>query len=1296
MAGPQAVAATATWTNTIAGASDFWTNNVNWTAAHPSALADNAFLTNSTATTYTNILDAAITVGRVVISNANASGQAWLVVTNGALSVTNVALGIAGRLRIDDGGIVSNVTSLTMAGNNGLLQINAGGMLMLTGGVSAILVGTNSTGNRFEIIGDGTARSALATNVGSVSLGGVGGSANLLILTNGGALLTGASTVGLNSSLNVGTITSEGSVWDARAGRVTVGFAVSDGIFATNNTLHITSGGMATNLVVWVGLRNAISSGANSNSLIVSNGGKLYSGAALQPFGDSIVGYQSMSNSATVTGDGSVWDMGGRLLTIGIGRFNFAHSSNNTVTVTDGGLLNNAAIHIGSASNQAQVGMNRLIVTNRGTVVASSVLVGGFYTVGSAANGNSVLVLDNSVLEANVLSNFTGGVGNTISNRNATYQFTTASPTIFNNGAANIAITDGTISFRAISNADITNNLGNGALSGIRFAGANTFMLNAASNTTAGQAYTFAVTASPSNYVNLAMVNGHTAYRGGNLNIGATGGMLVSNTTATIGNQLIADGTVRTVSSTLRLNDGLTGSGVVTNAGANSTLVFDGGAATFGGTLRGAGLAVTMSSGEQTLTGNHSYGGATTVSGGTLTLANTSGTALSLSAITVNGGQLRVANTGGAAVGAGNTVTVSSGGSLTGNGTLAGAIIVNNNGTISPGSNLALGTLTTGALTLNAGSRLDFQFSGGNNDFLAVTDTGGLSIDGGVFRLLQGDGVTPFDAANLYYLMNYTGAIGGTGVGALSVGNPTANRTYNFGTSGGYVTLAIGGTGIGWNPGMLSADAYWMTAANWNGGSGPAPVEFDQLVFDGNTKVAATNNFASGTRFSGIVFTNTAGSFVLQSLSSGSNIVNLVGNVVNRSANTQTINVPLTLEGGSRTFNASNGALVINGVIRGADSSVGLIKQGNHLVTLTGANTYSGITEIVTGTLRATHGAGLPAASNLKFSGGVLESSGTLSRSVGTAGGSVQWAGAGGFSAYGGTLSVNLGASVTWPSNVLIFSSSTANSTVNFISGLDLNGSMRTVQVVNGTAIVDADITGAITGGAGSGLTKSGDGTLRLSGNNSYSGPVLVNAGTLVMNAPLAAGSPLTLAGGAWLGGTGTVGRVVTGSGGIAPGNSPGILTVDQLNPSANMNFSFEFTNIGSPDYTQPGASLNDVLRITNALPFTVALGLTNTVHLYIQTPLTLGVTNVFRGGFYTDVSASFDGSITGATFVVHGPGTLLYVTTTNEPAFSQNGYVMEFGVFGVAAVVPEPSVLLLLIGGLATLYFSRRRMKRQ
>jgi autotransporter-associated beta strand protein len=255
-------------------------------------------------------------------------------------------------------------------------------------------------------------------------------------------------------------------------------------------------------------------------------------------------------------------------------------------------------------------------------------------------------------------------------------------------------------------------------------------------------------------------------------------------------------------------------------------------------------------------------------------------------------------------------------------------------------------------------------------------------------------------------------------------------------------------------------------------------------------------------------------------------------------------------------------------------------------------------------------------------------------------------------------------------------------------------------------------ITGLVSGTGG--LALSGH-RLELTGSSSYTGKTWVHSGTLVVDGNIAASSGVAVDAGATLGGSGSVGAL-SGAGSVGPGNSPGILTALSVDPSGGLDFSFELTGTGMPNWDNATASVNDVLRLTSSLiPFTSPLSAANGIDIFFSAE-TLTRGDTFLGGFFTDMSADFLPSVQAAAFSYYvlgnGSGTDktyngqgYYLLDTDFWAYFEridvttvavatadfasgdvtNGQVMQF------VVVPEPGAIMLAAMGIAIVIARRR-----
>ncbi|MEO7934381.1 MAG: autotransporter-associated beta strand repeat-containing protein [Chthoniobacterales bacterium] len=373
------------------------------------------------------------------------------------------------------------------------------------------------------------------------------------------------------------------------------------------------------------------------------------------------------------------------------------------------------------------------------------------------------------------------------------------------------------------------------------------------------------------------------------------------------------------------------------------------------------------------------------------------------------------------------------------------------------------------------------------------------SVSGGPYTTLQNVSSTSYTdssavAGTAYY---YT-------VSAVTASGSTANAEFEVCAG---VSLPPG-TWIG-----IGADGNWQTAANWT----TLPVAGNTLTFAGG-RLASGNNFAANTSFGGLAFSSGAPAFTLSG-----NAITLGGDISNNSPNTQSINLPLALSSGAHSVTTNaNGGVSIGGVISGNGS---LTKAGAGTLTLPAVNTYGGGTIVNAGTLVLAKGGGAGAIRGTVTvnSGATLKT--TVTDAVGynagsqvaqlnLTGGTFDNSGNGneGFrtnvALTGGTMTSTGGGSFLFTVGGYGIASLASSATSTISSGLLLQNSVDLpIDVADGAAATDLLISGVVAG-TGSAITKTGAGTLTLSGANTLTGNLTINGGTLATG--LALGNPGT------------------------------------------------------------------------------------------------------------------------------------------------------------------------------------------
>ncbi|WP_162623566.1 autotransporter-associated beta strand repeat-containing protein, partial [Marinomonas arctica] len=676
--------------------------------------------------------------------------------------------------------------------------------------------------------------------------------------------------------------------------------------------------------------------------------------------------------------------------------------------------------------------------------------------------------------------------------------------------------------------------------------------------------------------------SGTLALSGANTYTGATtvsaGKLLLQNGSA------IADSSAVTISSgaELELRDSetvgsLAGAGSLTLNGGSLTTGGNNSDTTFSGVIEdggnGGGLTKT-GSGDFTLSGSNSYAGDTAVFGGSLSVSSDSN--LGAGVLTLNGGTLNLiadgvhidnaisvfSNNGQINVGASLTATlsgvVSGSGSLTkvGDGTLALSGTQTGTGEMS----IIAGTLSVagdanllaGALTLNGGN---------------LSVTGATTIDNAI-DLSSAGSITNLDAVSLSGIISGVGDLTKLGVGTLTLSG-TQTGTGAMTVSAG--TLAVSGDanllagGLTLNNGTLTVTGSGVTIDNalTLGSSGGTVSNSNAVTLSGaitgtgdlsktGAGVLTLSNTGNEAAWSGDISV-TAGTLTVINddvLSSGSinvtggtlelgNSVNLDnavtlgagGVLLPASGKTATLSGNLALTSDA-TFNLGvNTNLTISGVISG---DYGITKSGSASLHLTGNNTYTGATVINAGLVTA----GTNTALGATESGTTVNSGGTLSFANGV------------------NVAENLTIAGTGSSlnGALVMRSS---GTATLTGAVTLSGDATVKASSSAYTLVLAGVISD--GNNGYALSKTGTGTVTLSGINTYTGATNVSLGTLLVTGALNGTSAVTVSYDATLGasGNGNTGTIfaanssntvtVESGGTLSPGltSSVGLMTIN-------------------------------------------------------------------------------------------------------------------------------------------------------
>jgi autotransporter-associated beta strand protein/T5SS/PEP-CTERM-associated repeat protein len=1058
-----------------------------------------------------------------------------------------------------------------------------------------------------------------------------------------------------------------------------------------------------------------------AGQLTVTGGGTLNSSSA------SI----SFSGLATVTGAGSQWNAG----EIRVGAN--ANGTSGTLNITNGGLMTGNIARVADDLSGPDNSIGTVMVD------AGTWNVTGQLFLGNTGHSKANFTVQNggtaSHTHAIVQGPSSGGPTNvTVDGIGSTWTLNSSQVTdalqIWSNGA--------TSTVNIVNGASVSVNSGTGT---VRLSGSGPTVLNIGNGGAAGALNAGEVTGSGSATVNFnhTGVAALTANLTGNLTISklGSGTMILTGANTYTGTTTIHEGTLRIAGATASL-----GTGNVLNNGTLS--IQSDGTVAVPNAISGSGNLQKSGLGTLTLSGVNTYAGGTSITGGYINFASLSN--FGTGKITCDGGGLQWAagNTvdisaklnaigaGGASFNTnGNNVTLAT--ALSGSGGITkfgpGTLTLNGANQYSGGTTVSGGTLKKGvasalpantALTVNGGvldlnnfnttvsslsvpdgsvilgtATLTVNQSTNTTSSGIMTGAGGLTKQGTGRLALAGAGTT------------YTGPTNVLG-GALEIQNNVSFNSPIFVDAPAALTLNIA------NDVRLLQGISGGGSIDVTGTAKTARLAGDNSGFTGTFTLPATARgmmWSHADAGSAAASWNLSGEFAAIETGFGSTTTHL-GQLTGTNSATK-----LTTFGGTGIKTLEVGALNTNTSFAGAianDSQggggtgvVALKKVGTGKLTLAGANTYTGPTSVLGGTLEIQNNNSFnspisvdaPAALTLNIANDVKLLQGVSGAGdinvIGT-GATARLAGDN--SGFTGTFTLpNTARGMMWShanagsalaswnlSGQFVAIETGAGNTTTKLGALSGTNPNTDISAFGGSGVKTLEI-GALgtnttfagdfrNGNATVALRKVGPGTLTLAGTDAHTGGTTVDGGTLQITgsvlgtATVNAGGTLSLAGmaninndvtvnGGTLAGTGVIaGDVHVTSGTLAPGDDgTGTLSI-----------------LGGGSLTLSSASTT-FIELSQSIP----IGLLNCTNITYDGTLRVSLI----GGFQPIEGQSF------SIFATSPSST----GTFDSIVFDQPGYAGTFNyTTGSLTIVPEPSACALAAFALGGFALRRRRSR--